>query len=294
MPDSPSRDEKLSALEASVSTLLTRADSLLARKDDAGSLRDDLRKMVADAVRDALRDDDRRRDRHRLEDDAEPEEGEEGEHKSEPREMPADDNRLADDDSHDRRDRRHRDDGDYPHEPKPGVPEWAEPKYDDRRDKRADAVRRQVDDENNRLEAQYLLDQAFNAVTGEHAPKPISGQSCRTYQTYCLKRLQRYSDDYRDIDLSKLPADAFALADKKIRADAIRVGSNPQEMNRFIPNGALLREIKRQDRTGRWISEFIGDVAAPNGMFTPFRMPAMRAKFDMDLVREAKREAYRR
>jgi hypothetical protein len=106
--------------------------------------------------------------------------------------------------------------------------------------------------------------------------------------------LQKYSDDYRDIDLTKLPADAFKLADKTIRADALRVGNNPQELSRFIPNGNLLREVRRQDRTGRWISEFVGPIDAVNGMFTPFRMPAMRAKFDMDLVREAKREAYRR
>jgi hypothetical protein len=286
MPDRPSHEQKLTALEDGVAALMRKVESRMdstAKKDDAS---DDARltKLVADAVAAALkqRDDDARRDRHHAEDDAEhePEEGEE--HKSEPEPMSADDNRLhADDDSHDR-DRHHRDD----------KRDWH--REDDRRDRRADAVRRQIDDENDRLEAQYLLDQAFNAVEGTHAPKPISGQSCRTYQTYCLKRLQKYSDDYKDIDLSRLPADAFKLADKTIRADAIRVGNNPQEMNRFIPNGALLREIKRQDRTGRWISEFVGPVDAVNGMFTPFRMPAMRAKFDMDLVREAKREAYRR
>ena len=94
------------------------------------------------------------------------------------------------------------------------------------------------------------MDQAFNAIEGVHAPKPVSGQSARTYQTYCLKRLQKYSDDYKEIDLAKLPPDAFALADKRIRADAIRVGSNPQELGRFN-EGNLLREIRRTDRTGK-------------------------------------------
>src|SRR5262249_48897590 len=149
-------------------------------------------RLVADAVAAAFkqRDDDAAR---RAEDaEHEPAEGEEGEeHKSEPEPMSADDDREHPDDSHDRH---HRDDKRAWHG------------EDDRRDKRADALRRQQSDENDRLEAQYLLDQAFNAVEGTHAPKPISGQSCRTYQTYCLKRLQRYSDDYRDIDLSKLPA----------------------------------------------------------------------------------------
>jgi hypothetical protein len=74
---------------------------------------------------------------------------------------------------------------------------------------------------------------AFLAVTGEHAPKPVVGISARSHQTYCLNRLKQYSDDHRDIDLSKLPTDAFKLADKRIRADALHIGSNPQEMSRF-------------------------------------------------------------
>jgi hypothetical protein len=56
----PTRDEKLTALEAAATQAMVRADALLARKED-----DDARlaKLVADAVTAALkaRHDDRRR-----------------------------------------------------------------------------------------------------------------------------------------------------------------------------------------------------------------------------------------
>jgi hypothetical protein len=88
--------------------------------------------------------------------------------------------------------------------------------------------------------------------------------------------LKQYSDDWRDIDLTKLAPPAFDVVDKKIRADALEVGSNPQLMNKFMPSGALQREIRKQDRTGRYISEFVGPVDAENGMFKPFELPPRR------------------
>jgi hypothetical protein len=229
-----------------------------AKKDDAADDDARLAKMIGDAVRAAFRA--QRDEATAAEREKEREERREGE----PEETASDDDELF--------------------EPTPPV----------RSDSRADALRREQADENDRLEAQYALDQAFNAVEGTHAPKPISGQSARSYRTYCLKRLQKYSDDYKDIDLTKLPADAFKLADARIRADAVRVGSNPQELSRFIPTGNLLREVKRQDQTGRWISEFVGPVDAPNGMFAPFRMPSMKARFNMDLVKASYADMYRK
>jgi hypothetical protein len=269
MPE-PSRDEKLTALEAAASAAMVRADALLTRKED-----DDARlaKLVADAVTAALKahHDDRRRDRHE-DDDAEPtppeqEKETERQRLHEPEPMSSDDDRLRRED--DRHDRHHRE--------------------DDRRDRRADAARRAQDDENDRLQAQHDFDAAFLGTTGERAPQPIVGQSARTYKIYCLNRLKKYSDDYAKMDLSKLPPDALDLADRRIRADAIAVGSSPQELSRFMPSGNLQREIRRQDRTGRVISEFVGPVDAPNGMFKPFELPPQRARFDMDLIREARR-----
>jgi hypothetical protein len=45
-----------------------------------------------------------------------------------------------------------------------------------------------------------------------------------------------------------------------------------------MPSGGLQREIRRQDRAGRWISEFVGPIDAPNGMFAPFALPPLRVK----------------
>jgi hypothetical protein len=181
-----------------------------------------------------------------------------------------------------------------------GLPPWSEPRSAEEGPwgKRADAARRRdvradVDDQNARLESQYQYDQCFLAVTGEHAPKPVVGMSARTYQTYCLNKLKQFSDDWRDKDLTKLDASVFALADRTIRADAIRVGNNPQEMSRFIPTGGLLREVRKTDRTGRVISEFVGPVDAPNGAFAPFTMPAHRARFNADMIKAAYQNSYK-
>jgi hypothetical protein len=268
MPDpQPNTDQKVGALEDRVSELMRRTDTLIAdaavarvqaRKDAAeepqsGPKTDDgderLRTLIRDEIRAALK--------HAV--SREGEEAEEGERKEgEPEETAADGGDAIPTDPH--------------HEP---LPAWAENprgRGDARRDLRADAARQQADD-NAKLEAQYAYDNCFLATAGEHAPKPVVGMSARSYQTYCLNKLKQYSDDWRDKDLTKLEPNVFALADRKIRADALEVGTSPQLMNKFIPSGALQREIRKTDRTGRVISEFVGPIDAANGMFKPFELP---------------------
>jgi hypothetical protein len=271
-PQQPTDTQKLGAIEDRVAELMRRTDTLVAdaavarvqaRRDaveepksepkaDDGDER--LRTLIRDEIRAALK--------HAVA--REPEDGEERK-EGEPEAMASDDDR----------DRADVAPGDPWHE---GRPSWAENpnrRGDTRRDSRGDTAR-QVADENTRLEAQYAFDQVFNAVEGTRAPKPLDGMSARSYSTYCLKRLQKYSDNYKDIDLKALPPDAFALADRQIRADAMHVGSHPQELSRFMSTGALQREIIRTDRTGRRISEFVGPINAANGMFAPFDLPPKR------------------
>jgi hypothetical protein len=272
MPDAvqPTIDQKIDATNTSVARLAHKVDNLVAaglaqraaaRMDSADRTKADddaadakLAKMVADAVTAALKAHDDRRDRRRHEDDAgdvPPEQCAEDPDGHEIEPAAADDDRVRDD-------RHHRE--------------------DDRRHHRADAARRAQDDENDRLMAQQDYDRAFQATEGKRAPQPMMGQSARSYRLYCMKPLQKYSEAWKDVALDRLPADAFALADKQIRADAIRIGSDPGEMQKYegAKVGALQREIIKIDRTGRRISEFVGPVDAENGMFAPFALPPRR------------------
>jgi hypothetical protein len=176
--------------------------------------------------------------------------------RSEVEPLASDDDRARDD----RRDRRHR---------------------DDKRDTRADSRRQQRDDELDLYEAQGQWNECYMAIDGKKAPTPVSGHSARTYRLYCAQPYQKYSTDWKAVDLAKLaktdPA-AFTVAETQIRADSIRIGNNPQELQKFKSDGYLQREIRRQDRTGRWISEFVGPVDAPNGMFKPFELPPLRLR----------------
>ena len=250
---------KVDAIAANMQ--VQRAQSRADSADDRSRDDDDRRiaRLVADAVAAAFkqRDDDMAR---RQKDDAEvpPEQCEEEPGEAEPEPMSADDDRVR--------------------------------REDDRRDRRADS-RRQVEDDNDRLIAQSEWGEAFMAH-GERAPPPGAGWSARTYRQFCANKLKRFSDDYKNIDLGKLPGDAFRLADRQIRADALAVANNPQAMQKYYgaQAGGLLREIKRRDRTGREISEFIGPVDAVNGMFKPFELAPMRFRgFDPATLERGKR-----
>lgn len=94
----------------------------------------------------------------------------------------------------------------------------------------------------------------------------MEGESARHYRLKCARQIQHYSDDFKTIDLDRLPPDAFELADKRIRADAVRVGNDARLMQQY-EGGNRLREIRRLDRAGRVISEFVGPV---HEAFEPF------------------------
>ena len=144
---------------------------------------------------------------------------------------------------------------------------------------RADGRRRRADDvasEEERIaEMKAGIDHAYQSVRGSYAPLSHAGELWREYQLRSLRPLKHYSDDWRDVDLSKLADDALKLADRTIRADCVRVGNDPRLMGEFMPPGGGLREIKRRDRSGREISEFVGPVSA---MLEPFRAYTARVK----------------
>jgi hypothetical protein len=260
---------KLDTLVAAgqVQRVASRADSVDTKRDDDDARDAKLAKMVADAVAAAFK---AHHDARRHEADEAPQEecAQEHEGQGEPQPLSSDDDRLRHED--DRRDRH----------------------MDDRRH-RADALRRQKADEIDLYEAQSQYNEAYSAVEGKKAPLPISGHSALTYRVYAAKPLQKYSEDWKSVDLlhlAKSTPDVFRVAETKIRADCIRIGNDPRELARFNSDGVMQREIRRQDRTGRWISEFVGPVDAPNGCFAPFQMPPMRGRINLDMVKDAYRK----
>jgi hypothetical protein len=268
MPDQtkqPSNDDKISALADAVTKLASRVDGLRQRLDDDAARRHARRKndenpselatpheqdLTAEADDDDRRDDCRRGDDKDLDiEEWAEEEKQEPQHKTRTDTVPAYDparpERMASDD--------------------------ARPRRDDRR--RADSARRA--DEDQRIDAQFEFDKAFQAVRGERAPQATYGETCDHYIRRMLRPLQRFSADWKDKDISRLSPEVLSIASKQIRADAWKIGSDPQAMQQFEGGGPRLREVITTDRAGRRISNFYGPVSET---LDPFSLPAFRVK----------------
>ena len=153
----------------------------------------------------------------------------------------------------------------------------------------ADAARSERQNEEEREQAQADYDRVFYAIEGSRAPLPLAGEWARTYRVRMLKQLQKYSAEHKGIDLATI-ADPklFEVVDQRIRADALAIAHDPAAMQTYF--GAVsegLREvIETEPRTGRRFSRFVGPISAT---LEPFRLPRMKAKFDQETIREAKR-----
>jgi hypothetical protein len=268
----PTVDQQIAAQAEFIGRLSHKVDNLVAaglaqraeaRRDSSEEPKPEKADDDTERLRSLIRDEIRSALKHAVARGAEAEEGEERK-EGEPAPMASDDDRgdaLPDD----------------PHFE--GKPAWAENPH--RPDSRADSRRRRDQDELDLYEAQTQYNEAYQAVDGTKAPLPISGHSALTYRVYCAKPLQKYSETWKSADLLKLAKsspDVFRVADTAIRADCVRIGGDSRELAKYKTDGIMQREIRRQDRTGRWMSEFVGPINAPNGMFAPFDLPPQRVK----------------
>ena len=240
------------------------------RDDDEGEAEpmasdDDRRKdRRKDAKRDDAHRDDKRRDDDRRDDDDD--RRDDGRRKDAKR----------DDEAEDEEEKEERDDA---------------RRYDDKRDDaRADSMirslkremeelRRSVrrprimtDDELNELSEKQGEWDKVAQMHGLRAARPLDGERIASYDRRMAKVFQKHSAKWKDADLSAMPIDAVTrIIAPEIRADAVTAAYrvDPAE-------GGMQREVRRQDRTGRWISEFVGPVNAANGALAPFRMAPMR------------------
>jgi hypothetical protein len=95
--------------------------------------------------------------------------------------------------------------------------------------------------ENRRADAQYDFDVVYQAIRGERAPPPMVAESSGHYRRRMLAPLLKYSTDWKGKDVWKIAPDVLDIADKQIRADAYRIGSDPSLMQELEGTGSRLR-----------------------------------------------------
>ena len=106
-------------------------------------------------------------------------------------------------------------------------------------------------------DAQAKADSVYSAF-GESAPRPMMGESLLAYKKRLAAKLQPHSARAKAVNIGAIAdASVLAMVEETIYADALEVAGKPAE----IPAGTL-REVSRQDATGRKITEFQGDVSA--------------------------------
>jgi len=129
------------------------------------------------------------------------------------------------------------------------------------------------EDRNDIADTQHKADSVF-ASFGERAPMAVAGEKPLAYRRRILTKLQQHSTDYKAVDLSSISdSQMLSIAEKQIYADAQKSAASS-----FEP-GAGLREVVRQDATGRKISTFIGDA---ENCWGPFKSRRVAAQFSKD------------
>ena len=115
-------------------------------------------------------------------------------------------------------------------------------------------------------ESQAKADAVF-AGFGEHAPRPMEGESLSDYRTRMAVKLKKHSGAWKTVKLWDLPTAAFDIAEKQIYADAISAAANPVDLQ-----PGELREVVSEDRrTGVKTSVFYGQESFVKGMGRPGR-----------------------
>lgn len=339
MPDTqatPTTDEKIAALESSLSKLLSKVNGLVARKDsaaaddarddeardDADEKRDD-EKAKKDAARDALfgskrkdakrddefppKDKDEDEDEKEKKSDASARDDEDEDEDEKKKESKDDAAKRDDEDEDEDEDKKKRGDAEEKGEPeamasdddrrkdRKDAKRDDEKRDDERKDKRDDsradaihALRQRIAQlERNTRRPRSLTDDEMNSLAerqqewdrvaqmhGQRASRPLDGERIQSYDRRMAKVFQKHSSKWKDTDLAELPIEVISkVIAPEIRADSIAAAYRVEPAD-----GAMLREVRKSDRTGRVISEFVGPVNALNGALAPFRMPSARVR----------------
>lgn len=116
-------------------------------------------------------------------------------------------------------------------------------------------------------DAQAKADAVYSAF-GKQAPRALNGEDLLAYRKRLCVGMKSHSDQWKGIDISKVDASVFEIAEPKIYADAFEAAIHPTA----APDGGL-RAVTRDTGTGHKITTFYG---RPNAWMDDFRAPRMR------------------
>lgn len=119
--------------------------------------------------------------------------------------------------------------------------------------------------DNDMIDARVKADSAYSAC-GKTSPRPFDGESSLAYRKRALSAMQKYSPEYKDVQIRNI-ADAatLAMAEKTIYADAVEAIKKDRQNTK-----GHLYEVIKTDAANRQIKTFEGD---PNAWLSAFKMP---------------------
>ena len=115
-------------------------------------------------------------------------------------------------------------------------------------------------------DAQAKADAVFNGF-GLRAPRPLEGEALFDYRRRLATKLKMHSPVWKDVKFSKLPDQAFEIAEVQVYADAERAASQPVDLN----PGELRMVTKIDPMTGVRSNVFYGQESFVKGMGRPGR-----------------------
>ena len=98
----------------------------------------------------------------------------------------------------------------------------------------------------------------------QSAPRWLEGETHMGYRRRLAEKLQPYAPNCQNFILAEAMGGAFETLERQIYDDARKQAERPT----MIPEGEL-KEVKRQDATGRVSSEFYGKASAWLNEFSP-------------------------
>jgi 8-oxo-dGTP pyrophosphatase MutT (NUDIX family) len=120
-------------------------------------------------------------------------------------------------------------------------------------------------------DAQAKADSVYSAF-GKSANRPLNGEDLLAYRKRLAAPMKSHSAAWKDVDLSKLDASVFDIAEAAIYADAMGAAVNPA----VSPEGGL-RAVTRDTGTGHKITTFYGNVGS---WMDDFRAPRMHGEIN--------------
>lgn len=120
-------------------------------------------------------------------------------------------------------------------------------------------------------DAQAKADSVYSAF-GKSANRPLNGEDLLAYRKRLAAPMKSHSAAWKDVDLSKLDASVFDIAEAAIYADARGAAVNPA----VSPEGGL-RAVTRDTGTGHKITTFYGNVGS---WMDDFRAPRMHGEIN--------------